>query len=64
MNDIQLSLSVQETQIILQSLGKLPFEAVADVWFKVKAQAEQQVAAQQAQAVGAGAAATDVGGAD
>jgi len=64
MNDLNLTLSVQETQTILQALGKLPFESVADVWFKVKGQAEQQVAAQQAHAGGAGAAATDVGGTD
>ena len=63
-NQINLSLSVNETQSILQALAKLPFEQVADTWFKVKNQAEQQLAAQQAQEQGAGAASTEVGGTD
>lgn len=46
--EIQLTLTINEAQIVLQSLAKMPFEAVADTWFKVKNQAEQQVAAQQA----------------
>lgn len=60
---ISLQLSVTETQSVLQALAKLPFESVADLWFKIKATAEQQVAAQQAIHEGAGAAATDVGSA-
>lgn len=61
---ITLNLDVNETQIILQALSKLPFETVADLWFKVKTTAEQQVSVQQAQENGVGAAATGVGGAD
>jgi len=61
---ITLELTVNETQTVLQALAKLPFEQVADAWFKIKNVAEQQLAAQQAQAEGAGAAATDVGSTD
>lgn len=66
MNDthIILQLTVNETQAVLSALGKLPFESIADLWFKIKATAEQQMSAHQAQANGAGAAATEVGGAD
>lgn len=66
MNETQilLQLTVNETQTVLQSLGKMPFESVADLWFKIKTTAEQQVSAQQAQSSGAGSAVTDVGGAD
>ena len=60
---ITLQLSVNEAQVVLSALAKLPFENVADLWFKVKTTAEQQVAAQQAIHEGAGAAATDVGSA-
>jgi len=60
-NQIFLQLTVNETQVVLQSLGKMPFETVADLWFKIKATAEQQVSAQQVQNAGAGAAATDIG---
>lgn len=66
MNETQitLQLNVNETQAVLSALGKLPFENIADLWFKIKATAEQQVSAQQVQASGAGAAATEVGGTD
>jgi hypothetical protein len=63
-NQITLTLSITETQNVLQALAKLPFEQVADTWFKIKNQAEQQLAVQQAQELGAGAASTDVGGTD
>ena len=46
-NQITLSLSVGEAQTVLQALGKLPFDQVADTWLKIKNQAEQQLAAQQ-----------------
>lgn len=46
---IQLNVEVQEAQAILNFLSKGPFEQVADLWFKIKSQAEQQLA-QQAQA--------------
>lgn len=42
---ITLGLTIGETQIVLQALSKLPFEQVADTWFKVKNTAEQQLAA-------------------
>ncbi len=40
---IQLNLEVQEVQAALSALSKMPFEQVADLWFKIKAQAEQQL---------------------
>lgn len=46
---IQLSLEVQEVQFILGSISEQPFKQVADLWFKVKSQAESQLAQQQAQ---------------
>lgn len=47
MNDktITLTLNVNEVQAILQALAKLPFEQVADLWFKIKSTAENQLAA-------------------
>lgn len=62
--DISLNITVSEVQTVLAGLGKLPLEDSADAFFKIKAQAEQQVAARQARAEGAGAAATKVGGTD
>lgn len=44
---IQLTVEVQEAQMILGALAKLPLENSLDTWFKVKAQAEQQLAARQ-----------------
>lgn len=61
---INLQLNINETQTLLQALGKLPFESVADLWFKIKTTAEQQIALLQAQNQGAGSAATEVGGTD
>ena len=40
---IKLELSVDETQIVLVALSKLPYEAVAGVIEKVKSQAQPQV---------------------
>ncbi len=45
---IQLNVEVQETQVILAALAKQPFEQVADLWFKLKNQAEQQLQAKPA----------------
>jgi hypothetical protein len=45
---VNLSLSINETQAILASLAKQPFEQVADLWFKIKNEAEQQIAKGQA----------------
>jgi hypothetical protein len=40
---IKLELSLEETQIILVGLSKLPYEAVAVLIEKVKSQAQPQV---------------------
>lgn len=40
---IQLTLEVQEAQMILGALGKLPLEQSLDLWAKVKTQAQQQL---------------------
>lgn len=45
---IQVTLEVQEVQFIMNAVAKQPFEQVADLWFKIKAQAEQQLAKEQA----------------
>lgn len=45
---IQLTVEVQEAQMILGALAKLPLENSLDTWFKVKTQAENQLQAQQA----------------
>jgi hypothetical protein len=47
---IQLNVEIQEAQQILNALADQPFKQIADLWFKVKTQAEQQLAAQQAAA--------------
>lgn len=49
---IQLNVEVQDAQIILSALAELPLKHSLDTWFKVKSQAEQQVAAQQQGAEG------------
>jgi hypothetical protein len=40
---IKLELSIEETQIVLVSLSKLPYEAVVAVIEKIKEQAQPQV---------------------
>lgn len=40
---IKLELSVEETQIVLVSLSKLPYEAVAGIIDKIKSQASPQI---------------------
>lgn len=40
---IKLELSIEETQIVLVGLSKLPYEAVAAVIDKIKGQAQPQV---------------------
>ena len=45
--DINLTLTVDEVNAILRSLGKHPFEEIAALISKIKAQGEPQVAAQQ-----------------
>lgn len=40
---LKLELSVEETQIVLVGLSKLPYEAVATIIDKIKAQATPQI---------------------
>jgi hypothetical protein len=40
---IKLELSIEETQLVLVGLSKLPYEAVAAVIEKIKEQAQPQV---------------------
>lgn len=47
--NLNITLSVGEVQTILAAIAKQPFEQVADLFFKLKQQAEQQLAAQQEQ---------------
>lgn len=44
---IKLELSVEEVNVVLAGLGKLPLEASLGVFGKVKMSAEQQVKEQQ-----------------
>lgn len=45
--DINLTLTVDEVNVILASLGKHPFDQIAALMQKIKAQGEPQVAAQE-----------------
>jgi hypothetical protein len=45
---IQLTVEVQEVQVLMGALGKLPLESSLDLWAKIKGQTEQQLQAQQA----------------
>lgn len=40
---IKLELSIEETQIVLVGLSKLPYEAVAGLIEKIKGQAQAQI---------------------
>jgi len=44
--DINLTLKVEEVNVILASLGKHPFDQIANLVQKIKAQGEPQVIAQ------------------
>lgn len=44
---LNISLEQQEVQVILGALGELPLKSSLDLWFKIRSQAEQQIAAQQ-----------------
>lgn len=46
---LKLELSVEETQIVLVGLSKLPYEAVAGLIEKIKLQAQPQMQASEAQ---------------
>jgi hypothetical protein len=43
MNELNIKLTVEDINLILASLGKLPLEASIGVFGKVKAQAESQI---------------------
>jgi len=45
---ITLNVSVQETEIILKALGKLPTEESGGLYFNIQYQAQTQLAPQQA----------------
>jgi len=45
---LKIELEVQEVQVIMAGLAKLPLESSIDTWFKVKNQAEAQMIQQQA----------------
>ena len=47
MNDIRLELTVEETNLILEALGALPFARVYTLIARVQQSARQQLAAQQ-----------------
>ena len=50
MNDkkLTLELTVNDINIIMAGLGKLPLEVSVDLWAKIKTQAEAQFQAEQA----------------
>lgn len=41
--ELNLKLTVAETQVILAALGKLPLETAVSVWMTIKTQAESQI---------------------
>lgn len=45
---IKIEINVQEAQLILTGLSKLPLESSIETWFKVKNQAEFQIAQAEA----------------
>lgn len=45
--NLKLELSVNEINVIMAALGKMPLETVVDVWAKIRGQCEPQIAAQQ-----------------
>jgi hypothetical protein len=60
MPDIKLELTVEEVNTILRSLGKHPFEEIANLIVKIKQQGEPQVEAAEAEAKAAAETATPV----
>ena len=44
---VNINLELQEVQAVMNAIGKEPFSQVADLWFKIKSQAEAQLAAEQ-----------------
>jgi hypothetical protein len=49
MNEVNISLTVDELNGVLAALGKLPLEAVIGLFSKIRAQAETQLAQAQPQ---------------
>jgi hypothetical protein len=49
MNEVNISLTVDELNGVLAALGKLPLEAVIGLFSKIRAQAEAQLAQAQPQ---------------
>jgi hypothetical protein len=52
MNDkkLTLELTVNDVNLIMAGLGKLPLEAVVDLWMRIKQQGEAQLKADEAAA--------------
>ena len=51
MNDTKITLSdlsVNDVNLIMAGLGKLPLEAVVDLWMRIKQQGEAQLKADEA----------------
>jgi hypothetical protein len=50
MNDkkLTLELTVNDVNLIMAGLGKLPLEAVVDLWMRIKQQGEAQLKAEAA----------------
>jgi hypothetical protein len=50
MNDkkLTLELTVNDVNLIMAGLGKLPLEAVVDLWMRIKQQGEAQLKADEA----------------
>ena len=43
MNELTLRLTIDELNVVMAGLGKLPLESSMNVWGKLKVQAEQQL---------------------
>lgn len=41
--NLKIELSINEINIIMAALGKMPLESVVDVWAKIRAQCEPQL---------------------
>ena len=57
MNEMKISLSdlsVNDVNLMMAGLGKLPLEASVDLWARIKSQAEAQIKAAQEPAPPAG----------
>lgn len=43
MNKLQIDLNVEETNLVLEALGQMPFARVADLIASIQTQARQQI---------------------